>query len=469
MKRIGPYRVEGLLGQGGMGRVYKVVHPVIGRTFALKRLEPAAPLQSLVGAQRLRALFADEIRRMASLTHPHILGIIDADDRGARPYYVMDYHCNNLGQEIGETYRAEMPSRPLPVPRAVAYSRQILSGLARLHHAGIVHRDIKPFNILLTTEGQVKICDFGLSRLRGEKFGAPDTLKVGSPFYTAPEQETNPDQADFSADLYATGVMLYRMLTGRLPDAPLKPASHWRPDLDSDWNRFLRQALAPAPAVRYQQAGVMRDDLTALFERWQDWWANTCRGLPEQAREAPENSLATMSRIRTTPIKTGPRATPAQFGLDLLWRPRAYRPPRFRSEQGGELLADLSTGLTWQRSGSAFDLDWQGARNYIDQLNQAGFGGRGDWRLPTIDELITLLQPNPTGEEHCLPPIFDRRPERLWSCDRRTYTSAWYVNLDLGFVAWQDFSCLNAIKAVRRRRRIAGTSPGPPPEVEGFD
>ena len=125
---------------------------------------------------------------MAGISHPNILAILDADDGAGQPYYVMDYHCNSLGQEIGETWRTDRPSRPLPVERAVSCSLQILKGLSRLHHAGIVHRDIKPFNILLTAEDQVKICDFGLSRRRGEKFGAPATLKVGSPFYAAPEQ-----------------------------------------------------------------------------------------------------------------------------------------------------------------------------------------------------------------------------------------------------------------------------------------
>ena len=168
MKQIGPYHVRGLLGQGGMGRVYKVAHPVIGRILALKRLEPSEPLEQLVGAAKLRSLFEDEIRRMAGITHPHILEILDAGEDRGRPFYVMAYHCNNLGQEIGETYRAEMPSRPLTVPMSVDYGLQVLEGLARLHHAGIVHRDIKPFNILLTADDQVKICDFGLSRLRGE-------------------------------------------------------------------------------------------------------------------------------------------------------------------------------------------------------------------------------------------------------------------------------------------------------------
>ena len=448
MKRIGRYRVQGLLGRGGMGRVYKVVHPTIGRIFALKCLQPSKPLEHLIGAERLRALFVEEIRRMASITHPNILTILDADPSARQPHYVMDYHCNSLGQEIGETCRTESPSRPLPVERAVSYTLQILKGLSRLHHAGIVHRDIKPFNILLTAEDKVKICDFGLSRRRGEKFGAPATLKVGSPFYAAPEQEANPDKAVFASDLYAVGVMLYRMLSGRLPKQPAAPISRWHPDLNPDWDDFLWRALAPHPKDRYQNATRMENDLAALHDRWQSDWQNICHGLVEPVALRPERSEGPPQRARALPIKTGPRLDPAHFSLDALWRPRVAKAPRWHKDPGGLSLTDRASGLTWQTGGTPFALDWHSAWDYIDQLNHEGYSGRSDWRLPTIEELITLLQPNPTGHEHCLPPVFESRPLRLWSSDRRAFTSAWYVNLELGFVAWQDFSCHNAIKAV---------------------
>ncbi len=448
MKRIGPYRVQGLLGKGGMGRVYKVAHPVIGRILALKRLEPAEPLVRLMGPARLRALFAEEIRCMAGIDHPNIVAILDADEEAAQPFYVMDYHCNNLGQAIGETYRTERPSRRLPVERAAGYGLQILAGLARLHHAGIVHRDIKPFNILLTAEDQVKICDFGLSRLRGEKFGAPSTLKVGSPFYAPPEQEADPDRAGFSADLYATGVMLYRMLTGRLPEEVRQPASRWQPDLDRRWDRFFHRALALDPAGRHAQAEAMGAELETLLKHWQDSWENTCRSLPEAPFRAPKPPVETTGQVRSAPVKTGPRMQAAHFGLDSLWRPIKPLPPRLRPENDGRLLTDIATGLTWQRGGSAFALDWHRACDYVQQLNQTRLGDRDNWRLPTIEELITLLQPQPTGHDHCLPPVFEQSPQRLWSCDRRTYTSAWHVSLDLGFIGWQDLSCRNGIKAV---------------------
>ncbi|MDJ0721560.1 MAG: protein kinase [Desulfobacterales bacterium] len=448
MKRIGRYRVRGLLGRGGMSRVYKVAHPVIGRTFALKRLEPTEPLERILGRARLRTIFVEEIRCMVGIDHPNVVAILDADEDREQPFYVMDYHCNNLGQAIGESYRTERPSRRLPVERAAAYGLQILAGLARLHHAGIVHRDIKPFNILLTSEDQVKIGDFGLSRLRGETFDAPATLKVGSPFYAPPEQETNPDRVGFNADLFAFGVMLYRMLTGRLPEDPPHSASRWQPELDSAWDGFFHKALAADPAARYQQADAMGVELTALIERWRENLTATCRSLPAAPLRTAARPGEDDRQVRRTPVRTGPKIPAAQFGLDDLWRPRASRPPHLRPEKDRRLLTDLATNLTWQRGGAAFALDWHRAGDYIRGLNQSRLGARDNWRLPTIEELITLLQPQPGGLAQCLPSDFDRSPQRLWSCDRRAYTSAWYVSLDLGFVGWQDLSCRNGIKAV---------------------
>ena len=138
--------------------------------------------------------------------------------------------------------------------------------------------------------------------------------------------------------------------------------------------------------------------------------------------------------------------------MDSLWRPRTPLPPRFQDEDSGRLLTDRTTGLVWQRGGAPLTLDWQRAREYVDQLNHTRLGGRGNWRLPSIEELITLLQPHPSGREMCLPPLFEPSPQGLWSCDRRTYTSAWYIRLDLGFVGWLDLSCRNGIKAVSSLR-----------------
>ena len=274
MRRIGRYIIQGLLGKGGMGKVYKVDLPPIGKIAALKLLDPDPLLTRLLGYEHLHRLFVQEAVTLAAIRHPNIIQIHDFDIAHGRPFYVMDFFANNLGTLMGESYRIERPARILSIDKAIDYADQTLSGLCGLHDAGILHRDIKPFNLLLSDRDTVKICDFGLSKLRGETFAGPANLKVGSPYYAAPEQEKNPDSADVRSDLYPVGVMLYRMLTGRLPDTTVQdkgfaPLSRLNPDLDEYWDAFMVQAIARRPEQRFPDAMAMRSALAELKLHWQ--------------------------------------------------------------------------------------------------------------------------------------------------------------------------------------------------------
>jgi serine/threonine protein kinase len=179
MKRIGHYIIRGLLGRGGMGKVFKVELPVVGKMVALKLLDPDPLLAKLLGMPKLRDLFLAEAKILARLNHPHIVDLNDFDEDQGRPFYVMAYYPNNLGSLLGESYRTDRPSRTIRADKALNYVRQTLEGLACLHDAGIVHRDIKPFNLLVTELDSIKICDFGLSKLRGERFSRPAAAQCG--------------------------------------------------------------------------------------------------------------------------------------------------------------------------------------------------------------------------------------------------------------------------------------------------
>lgn len=446
MRTIGNYRILGLLGRGGMGAVYKVRHQDLGCVAALKLLAPAEMLEAVVGPAELERRFSIEARTMAGLRHDNIAPVWDfGRDADGRPFFVLDYCCNNVGAVIGETYRVEDATRVLRIDRAVDIARQALAGLGRLHFAGIVHRDVKPFNLLLTNTGRVLLIDFGLSKLRGERLDIHRAEQVGSPYYAAPEQEADPEAADARSDLFGVGVMLQRMLTGRLPQLSCDPPSRCNPDLDADWDAFLERATAADPGDRFADARAMTQALDALMSAWSERMADAC-ALPDEPPAAPA-APGPGAAPRSAPMKTGPKAGPDAFGLDELWRPRAYAASDL-SPTGAGCLTDAATGLTWQRGGSDYPLDYDEARDYVDGLNAASHCGRQDWRLPTVDELVTLLTPVAQGRDFCVEPLFDTRQDRLWSADRRTFTSAWGADAELGFVAANDMTCRLYVRAV---------------------
>lgn len=453
MKNIGKYTIRGLLGRGGMGKVYKVTLPVIDKMAALKVCDPLPGLVSLIGLDEIHRRFISEAKTIAMLRHPNVIDIWDMDEAEGKPFFLMDFYPNNLGTIIGETYRVEAPSRVLPVDKAIHYARQILSGISRLHHAGILHRDIKPFNMLITDQDVIKICDFGLSKLRGESFNAPNNLKVGSPYYAAPEQEEDPDEVGLEADLFSVGVILYRMLTGQLPGQHgiLEPPSQLNPDLDETWDQYIVTSLSGNPTDRMSSADDMIARLEDLATEWEAQKENTCRMLDlendSKSTEAIAQTDKDIIRLRQTPIKAAPDIARSHFGTDDLWRPALYVNNDFAKNEDGTVI-DHATGLVWQQSGTRYPLTWQDTQKYIDRLNKDRFAGIHTWRIPSVNELMSILTETPHAQDLCLESVFDTTQRWLWSADRKSFTAAWYAGIDFGFIAWQDMSALYYVKAV---------------------
>jgi serine/threonine-protein kinase len=448
--RIGRYDIRGLLGRGGMGAVYKAAMPVTGRIVALKVLKPAEIMEDLVGADELREMFFREASAMASISHPNVAAILDVDGGGAvPPHFTMEYFCGNLGALMGETYEVERESRRLGVETSLAMARGMVRGLDRLHYEGIIHRDVKPFNVMLAADlggpGTVKLIDFGLSKLRGERSAHHKGMVVGSPYYAAPEQEADPESADERSDLYSVGVTLYRMLTGRLPDGRgARPIREAHADLDQSWDDFFATALARDPAARFADGPAMLDALDGLEARWRARRDAACAA-PDFLAE-PEIS-ETCPRPRSEPLKAGLKEGRAAFGLDELWRPQCYAHGEF-ADRGDGTVAERTTGLVWERYGSRYPLTWERANAHVARLNKKRYAGRTDWRLPTVAELATLFTGRTEPGEFCLEPAFDPQKGRLWSADRKAFTAAWYVDAELGFVWWQDLTCRFFARAV---------------------
>lgn len=254
------YRIIEQIALGGMGAVYRAERVKLGRMVAVKFLHAWSATH-----KQARKRFDLEARAMAQLDHPNCASVIDFGIVDAVPYVVMEY-------VRGETLREILDRGPLPVERATDIMRQVLSGLAHAHEKGIVHRDIKPANIMVgdaTGVGvQVKILDFGLARLLQDDTRMTAQGKIlGTPAYMAPEQ-TRASQVDGRSDIYACGVLLFELLTGRKPfegDDPVSVLQMQRtaspPAMSSvvaqyfgDYEHVVACALRKQPEQRFQTA-----------------------------------------------------------------------------------------------------------------------------------------------------------------------------------------------------------------------
>lgn len=447
MKKIGRYEVLGRLGRGGMSTVYKARAPVTGRLVALKILQPRDEIfAELVGEERLKEIFVEEARIMGGLSHDHVAKIIDCDEFEGQPFIVLEYFAHSIGEFIGESYRVEAPSRIISIAKTRSYLSQALKGLERLHFAGIVHRDIKPFNLMLTSDDRIKIIDFGLSRVRGEEKMAIPGMQVGSPYYSAPEQARDPKQVDGRADLFSLGVMGYRMLTGRLVDcwqAGTQPPSRLNGDLAAEWDDCILKSLAPDPDNRYRSAQEMRLAVEALPLSWKKKCSlgqlQTVTG-ERTPNEHPERVRWRSARVMLKDIAD-------LLGLDPLLRPLRYRGQEF--EVISRLVAlEKRGGLYWQRQGSGFTLDWLQAKEYVASLNATCWQGRSSWRLPTVEELLTILTP-PLHDAQCSTwPLFDATIHWLWSSDPCNKKQAWMVDVVESYFGRLDRDGIASVCAV---------------------
>ncbi len=207
IRSIGRYRIETLLGTGAMGEVYRAHDPAIDRLVAIKVVRPELVAGS--GGEQLLERFRREARAAGRRFHPNIVAIWDFGDDNGMPFLVMELV---EGQSLDQLIKS---SGPLAPARSVAIITQVLSALGFAHGNGIVHRDIKPSNIMVLQDDHVKVADFGIARLEASEFTIVGDL-LGTPAYMAPEQLSG-GPIDHRTDLFATGIILFEMLSGVKP------------------------------------------------------------------------------------------------------------------------------------------------------------------------------------------------------------------------------------------------------------
>ncbi len=447
IKSIGKYQIRSRLGQGSMGQVYKVIIPGENRFAALKVLKPNPDLIKKMGMKWIYEQFINEVNIIANLHHSNVVKVWNLEEKDNRVYYLMEYFSRNLGTIMGESYWADKPSRILRIGKAVDYISGTLEGLSRLHQEGIVHQDIKPFNIMLTEKDTIKITDFGLSKRRGDNLTAPTKIMIGTPHYAAPEQIESPENSDYRADLYSVGVMLYRMLTGVLPQKPFKLPGTLNTELDKGFDELILKAIHHDPDKRFQDAKSMINEIQTHYQTFKNQKQKICRPPEEFLIPLETKDIAAPVILRSKSERVLAKHAKSIFKIDEFHRPQHYLENSLgRVEKG--VIIDGATNIIWQKSGSESPLQWEQAKDYITKLNQQKFGNHEDWRLPTINELLSLLNPPPPGEDFCFQSQMSSIQKWIWSGDTRSKRAAWFVDVEMGFVESRDLLDCYYVKAV---------------------
>ncbi len=296
------YRIDGLIGQGGMGVVYRAQDLKLQRPVAIKVL----PTELTADAER-RKRFLLEARTAARISHPAIAQVYDVDEQDGTIFIAME-------MVDGKTIRELISGRQLDLLGALDVGLQVCAGLAKAHESGIVHRDIKPANVIQTTDGHVKILDFGLAKLLDAgavttsdgSFQNVSTLTQtqigivkGTPAYMSPEQIKG-EAIDARSDLFSLGVMLFEMVTGEIPFpratptemmhaiAFAKPPALYslQPNLPGDFQRIVSRCLEKKPADRYPDARALLEDLRLLRRKME-----SSQALPLSFKERVQNFI----------------------------------------------------------------------------------------------------------------------------------------------------------------------------------
>src|SRR5437016_2164070 len=303
---IGKYRVKSELGRGGMGAVYLAEQPGLGREVAIKELIQSADPVAL-------KRFLQEAQVMARTSHPNLVQVHDMELQGNINYLVLEF-------VRGRSLREWMNQGPIPPPQVFAVMHGVLQALDYAHRHAIVHRDMKPENVLIADEGMVKVADFGIARLMADTGVGGTATKtgttVGTPQYMSPEQVAS-SKVDGRSDLYSAGIMFYELVVGQPPftasdadgpftlmakhvQAPPKPPSVFRPGLNPELEQVILKSLSKRPEDRFQSGHEFDDAMSRLADQMCPGWQRALEPGADLSKMVPRATPA--GPLPSTPI-----------------------------------------------------------------------------------------------------------------------------------------------------------------------
>lgn len=304
------YRLTAQQGSGGMAVIYKAIDMALGRSVAVKILRP-----SLTDDPAFLARFRNEARSVANLTHPSIVTVHDVGNDGPTHYIVMEFV---EGQDLKRIIRAE---GGLGVERALNLGIQICAGIGFAHRAGLVHADVKPQNILVTSSDVVKVTDFGIAQaLTDTQPGEKQAVVWGSPHYFAPEQARG-ERPSPASDVYSIGIVLFEMLTGRLPYTGsnqqelalahirdrVPMVTEFNPEVPEALASIVYKVMSKEPASRYRMADQLGNILVSYRDRNRQ---SSSISIPAAPPRSPAPTQPNQSVVPQPPAPSWPQQAP---------------------------------------------------------------------------------------------------------------------------------------------------------------
>ena len=443
------YKLIKKIGSGGMGKVYKAHDIKMKRDVALKILKKKG----------YKKRFLREIDKLADCNHPNIVHIYDKGEENGVLFFVME-----LIQ--GETLKEKR--NQLNIHKILNISIQVADALDYVHKKGIFHRDIKPSNIMINKDFNAKLIDFSIAKSIDPSETPLTAHKgiMGSYSYMSPEQIKN-NGVDGRSDIFSLGIILYEFVTGthpfkvknsyetmkaiveKIPDEPhLLNAS-----INKGLSKIIMKTLHKRKDKRFREGKEMAKAIIKINERKTEKIFNKISinniSIPSKfINNNKEHSEVENNKIDPFKGNVSKEVYKQIFGLNNERRPVSYTKSDY-IDNNNDTISDILTGLMWQKSGSEIDMIYKNTQIYIDEINSRYFAGYNDWRLSTMEELITLLEPQKSADKLYINPIFDKKQDWCWSLNSRSSDFVWCIDFRTGCVDYSQLDAINYVRAVR--------------------
>lgn len=430
------YVLQKFVGEGSFGKVYLVENRV-GLPFALKVLHKSVSME-LRGLESVMRIQSNRLLRIQDY----------GETADGKDCILMEYVPSSLDDVLEEGVLDE--------ERSLRYYVEILKGLMVLEDNWILHRDIKPGNLFML-EDIIKIGDFGTAKFMTGRTSSMSEV-AGTFNFMAPERFKK--EYGFSVDRWSAAVIFYRMLTGRLVfDGGDRTEIFGsimmdEPNLDivpEYYRDFFQKCFEKDFEKRHGGVREVLDELKAItvniLKNGKSMGKRTLAPRPVGGKGIFDK--ATILHLRRRPVTVGDNWFKKVFKLNEKRRPLEYIENSYK-DNGDGTVTDHITGLMWQKSGSENYMPYEKVDAYIDELNYQGFAGFNDWRLPTVAELASLLEPAKSENDLFVNPMFDRTQSWCWTTDIRSSSSVWLVYFRFGHIYWNVLKYIGYVRAVRQ-------------------